>query len=313
VIGAASALLLCATGCYGPRPPLVLPAVPRPLAAINSPFDDFNAAAPDEASGALVFSTNRGSQGRQFDLWVTSLRFAENRYDVLAAPRPFEPKAMSAHDELGPAFFTTAITHNPDRGTLVFTSDRPGGIGGFDLYTWPVPALGEPAAPRPAAPVLLPGVNTAGYEGYWTYDPAALGAPAVFASDRDGRGLDAYAATPPMGASPAIARIDALSTDHDETAFFMQGTRDGYRVLFASNRPGGVGDYDLYCAEFRTTGGWQAPVPLTYASSPGRDYRPIVFQGYGRDVLIFSSDRPGGQGGMDLYYVGMRGPCLEST
>jgi len=289
---------------------MVLPSVPRPLTAINSPFDDFNAAAPDVADGTLVFSTNRGTQGGTFDLWRVGLKFEEDRVVVTSPLQPFEPQAMSPANELGPAFFERKSRNVPS-GTLVFGSDRPGGAGGFDLYTWPVRDLYATSVPQPPAPLPMPGVNTAGYEGYWAH---AGSGPALFASDRAGRGLDAFELSPPLGASasgspPTITRVDALSSDADDTAFHLVQSSSGYRVLFASNRPGGQGDYDLYCAEYHYSGGWQAPVLLAYASSPQRDFRPIVFEGYLRDVLLFSSDRPGGQGGMDLYYVALAGPC----
>lgn len=82
-------------------------------------------------------------------------------------------------------------------------------------------------------------------------------------------------------------------------------------MLFASNRAGGQGDYDLYCSR-RTDQGWQAPVAMGYASSPGKDFRPLVIDGYQRQVLVFSSDRPGGAGGMDLYYAELRNPCAPA-
>jgi len=292
----AGAVAVVATGCpfYGPRPPLELPATPAPLTALNSRYDDYNSAAPDTAGGALYFSTNRGSAGAQFDLVATTIRF--ERSEVIAEPvEPFEPRAMSPADELGPEI------HDP---TLVFTSDRSGGSGGFDLYRWTIG--GDDPAPVPLA-----GINGPGYDGYWTLDPDRD--RALFASDRDGHGLDAYLVTPALGgadgAPPVIERVAALSTEQDETAFpwFTEGA--GRYLLFASDRAGGAGDYDLYCARQTDDGGWDPPRPLSYANTPYREFRPIVVHGFFHDVLLFSSSRPGGMGGMDLYYAALDTPC----
>lgn len=200
------ALVLPLLGCpfYGSRPPLELPQVPKPLVALNTSFNDYNAAAPDTAHGLLVFSSDRGSQGRQYDLWRADLGFEEDQVTANAIG-PFEPGAMSDQNELGP--------HFTQDGMLVFASDRPGGAGGLDLYRWPVRSGGAPA---PGAPEPLVGLNTAGYEGYWAKSPD--GDEAYFASDRAGQGLDVFRVTPALGGPDArIERVDALSTRRRST------------------------------------------------------------------------------------------------
>ena len=74
-------------------------------------------------------------------------------------------------------------------------------------------------------------------------------------------------------------------------------------MVFTSNRPGGLGGYDLYYSVFRN-GKWSSPVNLGPRINTASDeYRPII--GYDPDFtnqfMMFSSNRPGGKGGFDLY------------
>ena len=93
--------------------------------------------------------------------------------------------------------------------------------------------------------------------------------------------------------APGIA-----STDHSEVRLTI--SPDGKTALwFSRNRPGGPGNHDIWMSR-RTDGGWGAAVPVSF-NSPGRDFDP-AFSADGRHVY-FSSDRPGGLGGDDIYRV----------
>lgn len=60
---------------------------------------------------------------------------------------------------------------------------------------------------------------------------------------------------------------------------------DGKTLIFSSNRPGGLGDYDMYQSTFTPLGEWSTPVPLTYANSAQSDQLPtIAAQG---DLMYF--------------------------
>ena len=54
----------------------------------------------------------------------------------------------------------------------------------------------------------------------------------------------------------------------------------------------------------RTDKGWDAPMALSKAvnTEGGISTQPFVFHKNGKEFLYFSSDRQGGQGGMDLWY-----------
>lgn len=89
-------------------------------------------------------------------------------------------------------------------------------------------------------------------------------------------------------------------------------------LFFASNRPGGRGGFDLYLSR-RTQSGWGPPrnlqdllpdsVPVNTA---GNEFRPsVLLLGFEERpelrLLLFSSDRPGGVGGYDLYLTSLPG------
>jgi hypothetical protein len=81
-------------------------------------------------------------------------------------------------------------------------------------------------------------------------------------------------------------------------------------MVFASNRAGGFGGYDLYYSILKN-GFWSSPVNLGPRINTSSDeYRPVI--GFNPDFtnkfLMFSSDRPGGKGGFDLYFTGIDFP-----
>ena len=74
-------------------------------------------------------------------------------------------------------------------------------------------------------------------------------------------------------------------------------------MVFTSDREGGYGGFDLYYSLF-TNGQWTTPVNFgEKINSANDEYRPITFSFNNIDMMIFSSNRPGGKGGFDLYGV----------
>jgi len=74
----------------------------------------------------------------------------------------------------------------------------------------------------------------------------------------------------------------------------------GKRLLFASDRPGGFGGFDLYYAEYRD-GVWSRAMNLGADINSESDE---IFPSWNENQKItFSSNRPGGYGGLDLYIV----------
>jgi Tol biopolymer transport system component len=74
---------------------------------------------------------------------------------------------------------------------------------------------------------------------------------------------------------------------------------DGSHLYFASNRPGGYGDFDLYVAG-RSGDGWEAPVNIgPPVNTEFKEVTPFITAD--GKWLVFSSNRPGGSGGDDLW------------
>ena len=80
------------------------------------------------------------------------------------------------------------------------------------------------------------------------------------------------------------------------------------RLVFASNRKGGYGGYDLYYSQLEN-GEWSEPINFGPDINTEYDeYRPILIEegvAPQQTMMVFSSNRPGGLGGFDLYFVGI--------
>ena len=146
-------------------------------------------------------------------------------------------------DEVGPHF---------SDGYLWFASNRPGGLGGLDLYRAPFDGERFGAVER-----LWDGVQSASDETDPALSPTG---ELAFSSDRGEVGrnndYDLYLANGSDGGPWIAERVDALcsSFDEREPVFGL----DGRSLLFASDRDGGAGGFDLYRAGLGREG-WTDP------------------------------------------------------
>jgi Tol biopolymer transport system component len=111
-------------------------------------------------------------------------------------------------------------------------------------------------------------------------------------------------------AQHGIEGMGVVSTREDEVRASVHP--DGQRIVWASDRNGGSGGWDLWQAQLQE-GRWTLAAPLPF-NTPANDTEP-VFSADGR-WLYFSSTRTGGAGGHDLYRVpvqpdGGYGPVQE--
>ena len=75
---------------------------------------------------------------------------------------------------------------------------------------------------------------------------------------------------------------------------------DGKYLFFASDRPGGYGQFDIWYAALQTDGTTAEPVNAgAMLNTGGNEQAPFYHSG--TNTLVFSSDRTPGMGGYDLY------------
>lgn len=311
----------------------VLPTTPTSLGDINSPYDDYNSTIPIMGTSIpLVFSSNRASQGQNFDFvfkWVDILRSkidglyrigestsVDYRLDSYVANASIDyaiSRANSGADELGPCL----VSLGSGRVASTNTSTNPLAYYVF-LYASNISGnldIGfseNKTTGTYEKPVSLSFLNSPQDDAYpcITKDSGTI----YFCSNRAGN-FDIYKAKLPVNGKGFLATIkentaqsvakDAdLSSGYDDKCPFIMGTT----LVFTSNRPGGFGGYDLYYSKFENDK-WTAPVNFGPTINTASDeYRPILVSlgfDFSNDCMLFSSNRTGGKGGFDLYYVGV--------
>jgi hypothetical protein len=285
-------------GCpsiYPRYEPVEPPSTPAPIDGLNTEWDDYNAAKPPGLD-QLIFSTSRGSRGKHLDIWRASIQLGTKPH-VIGEAHPYAPELMSPADERGPLQVSIRTFEEATTGSvaLSFTSAREGGAGGLDLY-W--------GQEHPPLVHRLEHLSSAANDAYLTDRFGEVMRPRVlFASDRDGGSYDLYEAQwdsyliggPPL----SLKKLDALSSNADDSAPYVATEYAKADIVFASKREGGRGGWDIWCSHFDGTT-YSPPVPVQLANSEHDEFRPSVAE---RRFLVFSSNRPGGRGGFDLYAV----------
>ena len=99
-----------------------------------------------------------------------------------------------------------------------------------------------------------------------------------------------------FGPSTHVPELSSPSNDNRPTI-----RHDGKEIIFFSNRPGGVGANDLWVSTRASLGsGWTLPENLgPIVNSDADEFQPHLSSD--REMLIFSSNRPGSFGDFDLF------------
>ncbi len=227
------------------------------------------------------------------DLWVSTRK---HKKEPWGPPQNLGPINTSGRESL------PALSRNGH--LLYFTSDRPGGFGGFDIWVSERADRRDPLGWQ--APVNLgSGVNTAGAElGPAPFeDHSTQTFTLYFYAIRPGTGRDLFTSTlDENGSFTAAVPISELNTTSDDEQPSIR--RDGLELFFSSNRVGGYGGSDIWVSTRASTSDpWLPPVnlgpPITPINTAGLEARPALsFDGRS---LYFFSDRPGGSGATDLW------------
>lgn len=302
-----------------------IPDTPVNLMDINSEHDDYNSDLPIShgESIPLCFSSNRNSTFglnfnityRPFGITYTPetgrLFIGENDGGGFNPPDPEITSALlklnTNYDELGPYIIDRVFSSKPGwdytRYIFLYSNNE---NGNQDIKF--VQNLDNESYSNPQSVSFL---NSSQDDTYpcITADSSAL----YFCSNRNGKfkifkaGLNKNVSVLQnlKDTSPKdIVEVTTLSSAADDKCPLISENV----MVFVSNRPGGFGGFDLYYSILKN-GEWSAPVNFgDKINTEFDEYRPFLKpmgEHFDNDFMIFSSNRPGGKGGFDLYYVGV--------
>ena len=301
-----------------------LPGYPVNLEDFNTEYDDYNSTAP--SLGSLVpfcYSTNRHNQGGDFNIKYEPMNvdfskttgdlkvsneyggwnsFVEDYGVLLNAMKRLNSEA----NELGPNLVYSPYQEFTDADLVLLYASDPD--GDFDIaYTFNT----DSSVFSDSRPVAF--LNSEFNDLYPTFDSDF--SRIYFCSDREDGVFNIFYVDVEYSNGQivgilsdtlerAVEMDQVLSGEYDDKCPYIFGNT----MVFTSNRPGGSGGYDLYYSKFED-GAWSDAVNFGAAINTEFDeYRPILFDAmvdYDKDMLVFSSNRTGGKGGFDLYFVGV--------
>lgn len=306
-------LTITVTGCepdYDFDYDIVVTDEPLNLRGLNSSFDDYNSDLPYPGQRTdIIYSSDRNDAGRNFDLVKGLLEFSyHEKDDKLNVTVPtndvsrifsesFFQKINTNDNEYGPCSY-----HKGEDILFMYSSEEEGRdkIKFADITRW------NYADQQIGDPVTMATINDFGDNLYptQTSSPSEL----IFCSNREDTVFNILSATYrseisaqvlTAGELEKIEKIATLSSPYDDKCPFIKDDL----IVFSSNRPGGYGGFDLYYSHF-VNNAWTTPVNFGEKTNSASDeYRPVQFEAVGFDLMIFSSNRPGGKGGFDLYIV----------
>ena len=301
---------------------------PVNLTDLNTEYDEMNSnLVPSTADITInfVFSTNSLSQGQQFDLDYSLIGFLwdkESGNFSFSTNKIFDG-SQSIRNSLfainSPLHEKGPYTFMEENSNYVLFS-RADSDGSFSILTEPKISSSEEVDRSESSFRLLEVGSSEMYPCFYGQNflkdnegIVSQGRPEkmLFSSDRDGA-FDIYEVDLPKSGSvleylesaeeKEIQKIGINTTSNDHMPFVY-----GDLLVFSSDRPGGYGGYDLYYS-FRSGDGWTEPENFgPKINSEFDEYRPVVSDSweFENQVMIFSSNRPGGLGGFDLYFVGI--------
>lgn len=286
--------------------------------ALNTTEEDYEPRLSwDENTLYLVRGKAAGDQGAgNADIYV-----AHRTPSGWSEPTPLSA-VNSDYDDLGPE-------PARDGAALYFYSNRPGGSGGYDIWVsrladgeWQPPTNLGPAVNSPFndyGPALAPDQTRLFLASNRPLpqdatQPNADAWPATVREDLYRRTYDLYGVVLSERGPEAARPLAALNTPYNEGAACV--APGGDFLYFSSDRPGGMGGFDLYRARF-VRGALRAPESLGPAiNSAANELDPaLAALGFG---LIFSSDRPvvrvqpGRPNDYNLYYSASRDVFVET-
>jgi hypothetical protein len=319
-------IALVVTGCIPPGPDykfeyeIIITDKATNLQSLNSQYDDYNSDLPYPAARReIYFSTDRNSAGENYDIICRAIDISYHEKDNVLN--------FSIPDNAGYSTYQTRLldlitTQNDELGPFSFSANgwnyfffANNESGDFDIrfvHTATLDWGTYGGQQRLFGPGSVTIANSAADDLYPTINPDR--SRLLFCSNRENELFDIYS----IILNPDVLLHDYL-TSPDAVQVYKEAVLSGSSndkcpsingdfIVFASDRDGGYGGYDLYYSRFADNQ-WSTPVNFgDKINSASDEYRPVTFSfSLYSDIMIFSSNRPGGKGGFDLYGVTING------
>jgi hypothetical protein len=303
------------TGCKKPDtikyPFGVFPDSITVLTSLNSADDDMD---PNFYLQSLIFSSSKNSSGSRHDFVQGAISYTWDQDNGIfglgsdLTTDSFLTKLLAAvngtNDRIGPyRLYSSADGYE----YMFFSKDN--GSGNLDFYY----TMNRPVASGTLPDVIAPNsahmLNTTGDDAYLSFD---ANQDTLYFSSSAGGDFDIYQKSRSLDTALSVwlskpfrplAKVDSINSTGDDKCPCVYKNI----LVFASNRAGGMGGFDLYYSVFKK-GKWNSPV--NFGPDVNTQYNEICPAiSYDRSFLnvymIFSSDKPGGKGGYDLYFKGI--------
>ena len=199
--------------------------------------------------------------------------------------------ATNLGDPLNSAFNETGPALSRDGLSLYFTSDRPGGFGGNDIWVAQRDSLEDPwRAPANLGPVVntafndaVPAFSRDGHLMFFNSNrPGGFGNADIWVASRVHK-RDDFGWETPINAGPGVNGAAA-----DAAATFLETGEGTALLFFGSDRNGAPGLFDIYVSEGDADGSWSPAVLVPDLSSPLSDQRPSIrFDGL--EMFLYSN------------------------
>ena len=258
--------------------------------SINNGYSDYNPVVPADEN-SVIFTSNRPVGNAMGDLHSYIYISTRKSDSSWSSARMFD-KSLNGMIENESSFITADgqqlfISGNNGKTTSVLTSFP--GENSWDVPQDPGGDINNP--PHAGSVCVSPDGNTL-----------------YFVSERpDGfGGKDIWRCVKlPNGKwSLAVNLGNTINTPYNEETPFMHS--DGKTFFFSSEGHTGIGGYDIFFTQLLDNGKWVEPFNLGYPINSPDDDTHFSLSLDGKRAY-FSSDRPGGKGGMDIYEIFMPG------
>ncbi len=227
------------------------------------------------------------------------------RYLIFAAALATSSTLAQWRDltNLGPPINTSGYENDPAiaeyglfDALLVFSSNRAGGSGAADLWR-SFRIMGKWQTPKN----LGPNVNTTGAEGTPYF--ANMDRKLYFCSDAQTGGYGKHDIWWCwfVGGNPSVKTNVGPPINTRANERWPVLLADENTIYFASDRRGGYGGYDIWVSK-KTGGTWGKPANVGPPINTTSDDFPHWLKDSG-STIVFSSSRPGGLGGYDIWHT----------